>query len=73
MIDGKDGKDDRSSTAIGFALAYRILGYSFEVALLACLGYWLDLQWKTEPILLLMGVFLGMTLFFLQLKTLIPR
>ena len=64
-------EDKRSAISIGFAWGYRLMSLSLVVALTAFLGHWLDNRWNTSPVLLIVGVFLGLTTFFVQLLAMI--
>jgi len=60
----------RSSYGVALECSTRISTLGFELALPAALGYWLDLQWGTEPWLLIVGALLGFLTFMTHLMQL---
>ena len=54
--------DERSPAVRAYAWASRLTTVSLEMVLPGLVGYWLDLRWKTQPLLTIIGFACGLAL-----------
>jgi ATP synthase protein I len=56
----KHQRDDRPPLALAYAWSARVTSISLELVVPVLIGYWLDQRWGTLPLLLIVGVILGL-------------
>jgi F0F1-type ATP synthase assembly protein I len=63
----RDPENGRSSLAIAYTWAWRVIAISLEMVVPGLAGYWIDTQLGTKALFMILGFVIGMTVAILHL------